>query len=245
MKTIVFACVGIAFLLGIGSELGCTAGVVSKSDYVHDASRNRDIPIEIYYRDGEQPTQQEPVLLSAGYGCSSTEYSYIAKALSDKGYLVVAIQHELETDADIPSGEHIYDLRLPYWKEGIQSLHTVLAFLRERYPMLNYTALHLIGHSNGGDISMLFTTLYPDMVRTCITLDHRRVPIPRRVLPRVLSIRGNNAPADEGVLPNDEQRKRYGIEIVQVDNAGHNYLRDNATRETKELVVRAIAAFMR
>lgn len=243
MRTVVIAFA--AFFLGCvaTAQIG-RAAVVSQSMYIHDESRNRDIPIEIYYREAEEPHHKEPVLLSAGYGCSATEYSYIAKALSEKGYLVVALQHELETDAELPSGENVYELRLPNWREGIKSIQAVVAFLHTQYPALDCTALHLIGHSNGGDISMLFATQYPAVVRSCITLDHRRVPIPKRATPPVLSIRASEFAADEGVLPNSADAAAYGIKIVTLQNVGHNYLRDNATKETKELIIQAMTAFL-
>jgi pimeloyl-ACP methyl ester carboxylesterase len=34
----------------------------------------------------------------------------------------------------------------------------------------------MVGHSNGGDISMFFAKLYPDQINKVVTLDNLRVP---------------------------------------------------------------------
>jgi len=205
--------------------------ITTKSEYVKDNSRNnRQIPIEIYF--ANQPNKGL-VIINAGYGCSATEYSYIAKYLSQKDYLVVSIQHELQTDEILPSGENVYELRLPNWREGVKNIEAVLSFVKTEYPYADYQKISLIGHSNGGDISMLFATEFPDNVKSVISLDHRRMPIPRSNKFKILSIRADEFQADKGVIPNISDLKKYNIEIVGLNNVEHNYLRDNATEKTK------------
>ena len=214
-----------------------TKNVTSETHYIHDESRNRSIPIETYR---SEKSNNEVVILNAGYGCSATEYSYITKNLAGKGYLVIGIQHELQTDEYLPSGENIYEARLPNWEEGIKNINSTIKFLSQNFPSKNFEKLNLIGHSNGGDIAMLYATNHPDKIKSIITLDHRRMPIPRTNQYEILSIRADQFPADFGVLPNNQELGEYSIKIVNLDNVAHDYLRDNATKETKEIILEHI-----
>jgi len=217
---------------------------ISETRYVNDDSRNRVIPIEIYSPLFKKQLNNELVILSAGYWCVNTGYSYISKRLSEKGYLVVALQHELETDIMLASGKDMYKLRLPNWKEGVNSIQVVLKYLKKEYPNMSFDKLNLIGHSNGGDISMLFATEFPENVRSCITLDHRRMPIPRTDKVKIMTIRADEYSADNGVIPSVSELEKYKIEIVNLKNVGHNYLRDNATKQTKEIIINRIEKFV-
>ncbi|TAJ13864.1 alpha/beta fold hydrolase [Marinilabiliaceae bacterium JC017] len=198
----------IVIIILCGLLISCTVSnnerkclTICETRYVNDDSRNRIIPIEIYSPCSEKQLNKELVVLSAGYWCVNTGYSYISKRLSEKGYLVVAIQHELETDVMLPCGEDMYKLRLPNWKEGVKSIQVVLKYLKKEYPNMRFDQLNLIGHSNGGDISMLFATEFPDIVKSCVTLDHRRMPIPVTEKVKIMSIRADEYAADEGVIP--------------------------------------------
>ena len=211
--------------------------IESKSEYIEDNARKRIIPIEIYY---SNITKKEPVIISSGYGCSSTEYSFIAKSLSEKGFLVISIQHELQTDKYLPSGENIYELRLPNWREGIQNIKTVLNFIKTEFPNQNLDKLNLIGHSNGGDISMLYATNNPKKIKSVISLDNRRMPIPKTEKFKILSIRADQFEADKGVIPNTSDLNKYNIKIITLKNVNHDYLRDNATKKTKGIILAEI-----
>ncbi|MDP9078217.1 MAG: hypothetical protein M3O71_12370 [Bacteroidota bacterium] len=70
-------------------------------------------------------------------------------------------------------------------------------------------------------MAMLIANEYPDFAKTVITLDNRRVSIPRANHPKIFSIRSSDQPADPGVLPSVEEQKRYNIKIVRV-NTIHN-----------------------
>ena len=211
--------------------------VISKTEYVNDNFRNRTFPIEEY---STKQSNNKIVLINAGYGCSATEYSYIAKNLAKKGYLVVSIQHELQTDEFLPSAENMYEARLPNWKEGIKNIEATIDFLKKKYPNYDFEKLNLIGHSNGGDITMLFATQYPEKLNSAISLDNRRMPIPRTDKFKILSIRADEFQADPGVIPEDSILVKDGIKIFTLKNIGHNYLRDNATKKTKELILSQI-----
>lgn len=225
-----------------GVELNDEGHLTTKSGCVIDSIRNREIPITIYNHTVN--SNSELIILNAGYGCSSTEYSYLGWHLANEGYLVISVQHEVESDPMLPGGENIYDLRLPFWEEGIQNVFEVMAFAGVNYPEIDNERIHLIGHSNGGDIAMLFATNHSSQVRSCITLDHRRVPIPRTGNIPLMSIRGSDFDPDPGVLPTIEEQTDLGIQIVQLENVGHNYLRDNGTKETKDTIAGLITDFL-
>lgn len=221
------------------------AVVTSKNEYVFDASRNRQIPIQIYSLSDSKLWNGKLVLLNAGYGSSNTEYDYIAQELAEGGYYVVSVQHEIQTDEMIPSGDDIIKLRMPNWTEGVQSVRQVLSYLKENTPSVSTKKINLIGHSNGGDISVLYATKNPERVQSLITLDHRRMPIPLSKNYKTLSIRADQFEADPGVIPSKADQKKYKVQIVDLKNVDHNYLRDIATKETKQLVLSSILAFLK
>lgn len=234
------------FILSLALLCNCTNSnlVISKSKIVQDTLRSRGIPIEIYTDLSAAKHKEKLVIISAGYGSSNTEYSYIAKDLAAKSYLVICIQHEIQTDEMLPSGEDVYTLRLPNWREGVKSLQAVITYVKQKYPNIRTDDLHLIGHSNGGDISVLFAREYPLMVKTCISLDHRRMPIPKSSGVGMLTIRADEFEADEGVIPDEVDLVKYGIEVINLQNVGHNYMRDNGTMETKNFIAAKISSFI-
>lgn len=216
--------------------------IFSNTEYIQDESRDRIIPVEIYL---SEISNNKIVLINAGYGCSATEYSYIAKHLVQIGFLVVRIQHELQTDDFLPSGENMYEARLPNWKEGIKNIQSTLEYLKIKYPNHDYEKLNLIGHSNGGDIAMLFGREYPNILNSIITLDHRRMPISKTNKYKILSIRADQFPADNGVIPENLELDKSLIKIVKLENVAHDYLRDNATKETKKIVLEEISKILK
>ena len=71
-----------------------------------DKSRGRAIPIQIYTdkktKGNSLDGQKHPVvIINHGYGVKNSEYSSIAKHLTEKGYLVISIQHDLDTDKPV------------------------------------------------------------------------------------------------------------------------------------------------
>jgi dienelactone hydrolase len=67
----------------------------------HDAARNRDIPVKIYYPTGPHAPQVSPVIVfSHGLGGSREAYSYLGEAWAAHGYISVHPQHH-GSDADI------------------------------------------------------------------------------------------------------------------------------------------------
>jgi pimeloyl-ACP methyl ester carboxylesterase len=50
----------------------------------------------------------------------------------------------------------------------------------------------MVGHSNGGDISMYFAKIYPDRVKKVVTLDNLRVPFMANGKFKILSFRSQD-----------------------------------------------------
>lgn len=204
----------------------------------HDTSRNRTIPVAFYSPDikNKIPNQQI-VIFSHGYGQNKggdyLHYSYLTENLASKGYFVVSIQHELPTDELIPMDGKPQVVRMPFWKRGAENILFVLDELKRTKPELDYKHVTLIGHSNGGDMTALFASQYPEKVYKIITLDHRRMYFPKTSVPKIYTLRSNDYPADEGVLPNPEDQKKYNI-IVQPTLINHGQMDDKATPEERK-----------
>ncbi len=66
------------------------------------------------------------VIISHGYQIKNTEYSFIANALATRGYFVVSIQHDLETDKPLPTTGNLFDRRKPLWERGVQNILFVM-----------------------------------------------------------------------------------------------------------------------
>jgi dienelactone hydrolase len=225
-------------------ETSCDSYVETSNVYVFDSERNRQIQTQMYSLSDSTEWNGELVMLNCGYGSSPTEYNYITEALAEKGYYVVSIQHEIQTDEMLPSAENMIEARTPNWREGIKSMEEVVKFVKTEAPSISTEKIHLIGHSNGGDISALFATEHPNRVHSLITLDHRRMPIPLSEEFPVLAFRADQFEADPDVIPSEEDQKKYDIEIIYLKNVDHNYLRDIATKETKKTVISTISDFL-
>ena len=156
----------------------------------------------------------------------------------------MCIQHEIQTDELLPSGDDVIKLRTPNWREGMKSIDQVLKYVKREVPSISTEKIHLIGHSNGGDISVLFATEHPQNVKSLITLDHRRMPIPLTNEYKTLSFRADQFEADPGVIPSKKDQTTFGIEIIELENVDHNYVRDIATKATKEKIISSILRFL-
>jgi len=79
---------------------------------VHDATRNRDIPVRIWLPATNAP---EPVVLfSHGLGGSNEGYGYLDRHWSARGYAVVRIQHPGSDSAvwrDVPARERLASMK--------------------------------------------------------------------------------------------------------------------------------------
>lgn len=204
--------------------IGCRNSVVTNSQKLPsyqislkeytDQSRNRRIPIAIYQSIINKTTNRTPIIFSHGYGGNKggayvEDYTYLLEKLAENGYFVISIQHELKTDELLAMKEPLKLTRMPNWKRGAENIGFVLNKIKEEFPDLNYKKLAIIGHSNGGDLSVLFAHQNPELVDKLISMDNRRMNLPRDSQPNVYTLRPKDYPADEGVLPTDEEIKKY------------------------------------
>lgn len=208
----------------------------------------REVPIQVNLPDSRESctahSQCPVVMLSGGYGESHLSYQFLVRALQAAGYLVVCIAHDLPGDAAVATQGNIVQLRTPVWQRGRANLEFVRNTLTPSYTNYDWRKVTLIGHSQGGDIAALTATENPDFVASLITLDHRRMPLPRsRSLP-TLSLRATDYAADQGVLPNDEERQIYPINIIRLAGAKHNELSDRGSEEVKQNIVKNVLSFL-
>jgi pimeloyl-ACP methyl ester carboxylesterase len=122
----------------------------------------------------------------------------------------------------------------------------VLAELQKRQPHADYDHLTLVGHSNGGDVSMYVAHQHPELVSKVITLDNLRVPFVISNKLKILSFRSKdpNFKTDPGVLPTPSQAKTDDIHIINT-GALHTQLSDRGPDSVKEKIQATLDKFLR
>lgn len=214
-----------------------------------DGARGRSIPVALYLPSAKarcSPARRCPVaMLSGGYGVSYLDYAFLARALTSLGYLVVSLQHDLPTDAALATTGDLVALRTPAWQRGAANIGLARTVLAAEYPGFAWDAVLLIGHSNGGDISTWLAQDDPGGVAALITLDHRRMPLPRAAAPPTLSIRAGDFPADPGVLPTPDEQHAFGIRIVTIAGARHDDMTDAGSRKLQRAIVGQVRQFLK
>ena len=202
-----------------------------------DHVRNRAIPVAVYLPDS-MPLKQTLIVFSHGYAENNvgahTSYSYLTGYLAAKGYVVASIQHELPGDDLLPMTGNLQETRRPNWEQGVQNILFTINELKLYMPFINDKEVIVIGHSNGGDISLLFASEYPQKTVKAISLDNRRMPLPRIEKPKIYSLRANDLPANEGVLPNLKEQSQYGIMLVSLPFTKHAEMTDATTSEKQK-----------
>src|SRR5215467_5840133 len=185
-------------------------------------------------------------ILSHGNTVKNTEYSFLTNLFAARGYLVVSVQHDLATDDPMvtKAGEEYVGRRMQY-NRGIFNIKFAIDALKKEYPNADYRHLTLVGHSNGGDISMYFAKLHPDMVKKVVTLDNLRVPFLTDGKVKILSFRSKDPKfkADPGVVPDDETCAKAGIQVVRTEFQ-HNELSDRGSDQVKSLIEDAVHDFL-
>lgn len=213
----------------------------------HDSIRQRDIPVAIYAPVGSQKGLPV-VVFSHGYGAnepgSYLDYAYLNEALATAGYFVVTIQHELPADDLLIFDGPARVVRMPNWERGAANIHFVLQQLERLYPQLDHGRTNLAGHSNGGDISVLYSHQHPGRIQQVITLDHRRMPILRASQPRTSTLRSSDQPADPEVLPTDAEAKAFGIRVVFLPTVRHNDMDSNADPRQRAEIIGLVLGFL-
>jgi len=205
---------------------------------LYDTSRNRLIPIIIYSPLNDY--NKNIVVFNHGYGENKGNdyklYSHITRTLAQNGYFVISVQHELTTDDLLAMEGNLYKNRMSNWERGAENALFVINELKKLRSDLNWDKTSVIGHSNGGDMAMLFAKKYPQYLYKAISLDNRRMPLPRISKPRIYSLRGCDFPADEGVIPSAEEQVSNGITIIYFDTIKHQEM-DNKTSKNKSRII--------
>ena len=175
-------------------------------------------------------------VISNGNTVKNTEYSFLANVLAARGYLVASIQQDLPSDPPLMT-----KVGMPYvGRRGVYhrceaNILFVLGELQKLQPNADYDHLTLVGHSNGGDVSMYVAKQHPELVSKVITLDNLRVPFVLSDRMKILSFRSKDPhfKTDPGVLPTPEQAKADGIDIVNT-GAQHTDLSDRGPIRERE-----------
>jgi hypothetical protein len=219
----------------------------------HDIQReDRDVTVEVAVRrDREMQAMAEMIelpvaILSHGNTVKHTEYSFLTNIFASRGYLVVSIQHDLDSDAPMVTkvGEEYVGRRMQY-NRGTFNIMCAIDELKKLYPNADFRHLTLIGHSNGGDISMFFAKQHPELVKKVVTLDNLRVPFITDGKIKILSFRSRDPhfKADPGVVPDDETAAKAGIKVVRTEFQ-HNDLSDRGSDTVKSSIQSSVQQFL-
>lgn len=215
-----------------------------------DKSRNRTIPVALFLPKKKKDLDNLPlVIFSHGYNENHPGaylgYTFLHEELAQNGFFVASIQHELPTDELLPMIGDLQQVRMPCWERGAENILFVINQIKMKYPQLNFNKIIVMGHSNGGDMSTLFTKKYPELVYKLITLDQRRVSFPLVKSPKIYSLRSSDMSSSEGVIPNKEAQEELGITIVNLPNTNHNVMNDNGTVEQRNEMNQYILQFVK
>jgi hypothetical protein len=250
---------GIAVLLSLSALVSVAYFTASKWAIRHetllftDPTRgNRPVEIDVAIRRDKELQANAgmiklPVaILNHGNTVKFTEYSFLANAFAARGYMVASIQHDLATDAPLVTkvGE-LYVGRLPQYHRGVANIRFAIDELKKVQPNADYDHLTMVGHSNGGDISMYFAKMYPDQIKKVVTLDNLRVPFMTDGRFKILSFRSKDPvfKPDPGVIPDDEICAKAGITVVRTAFQ-HNDMRDTGPDEAKASIEGMLAKFL-
>jgi hypothetical protein len=217
-----------------------------------DAARHRPVAVDLAVRrDYEMKADagywKLPVaVISNGNTVKNTEYSFIANVFAARGYLVASIQQDLPTDPPLMTKVGLpYVGRQGVYERGEANILFVIGQLKELQPNADYDHLTLVGHSNGGDVSMYFAKQHPELVSKVITLDNLRVPFVLNDKLKILSFRSKdpNFKTDPGVLPTLREAREDGIDIVRT-NAQHTDMSDRGPDAIKEKIQATLDHFL-
>jgi Chlorophyllase enzyme len=217
-----------------------------------DASRQRPISVDLavrrdYETKADNGFWKLPIaIISNGNTVKNTEYSFLANALATRGYLVASIQQDLPSDPPLMTKVGLpYVGRREVYMRCEANILFVLGELQKRQPNADYDHLTLVGHSNGGDVSMYVAKQHPELVSKVITLDNLRVPFVHADKMKILSFRSKdpNFRTDPGVLPTPKEASAGGIDIVNT-GALHTDLSDRGPDSVKERIQATLDKFL-
>jgi len=231
----------VRFLLSVGIGAGllsppaAAAMVPTTRVELFNAAAHRRIPMLLY-----RPGSGRPLAaLLPGVGAQLGDYSFLAKYLVARGFAVAEVRLELRGDPPIPTSGNLAKLRAPELQSGVNTLRYAIAQLERLRYATHALPVVLVGHSNGGDIAMSYHPTYRGQVATIFSLDNLHVPIPRTSQPHICSLRSGDKTPDDGVVPDEEQRRRFEIQI-QPSSIPHGQMWNGATRAQQRLILNAI-----
>jgi len=218
-----------------------------------DATRQRAVSVDLavrrdYEMKADNGLWKLPIaIISNGNTVRNTEYSFLANVFATRGYLVASIQQDLPSDP--PLMTHVglpYAGRREVYLRCEANILFVLGEMQKRQPNANYDHLTLVGHSNGGDVSMYGAKQHPELVSKVITLDNLRVPFVLSDRMKILSFRSKdpNFKTDPGVLPAPAKGKSGDIDIVDT-GALHTDLSDRGPQSVKAKIQTTLDRFLR
>ena len=217
-----------------------------------DAARQRPVSVYVavrrdYKMKADNGLWKLPVaIISNGNTVKNTEYSFHANTFAARGYLVASIQQDLPTDPPLMTriGQPYVGRKAVYLRCEDNILF-VIGELQKRQPNADYYHLTLVGHSNGGDVSMYVAKQHPELVSKVITLDNLRVPFVHGHGMKILSFRSKdpNFRTDPGVLPAPAEATKEGINIINT-GALHTQLSDRGPDSVKHRIQAALDRFL-
>ena len=219
---------------------------------LYDVARSRPVGVDLAVRrDYEMKADagywKLPVaIISNGNTVKNTEYSFLANALAARGYLVASIQQDLPTDPPLVTKVGMpYVGRGPIYERSEANILFVRGQLEKIQPNADYDHLTMVGHSNGGDVSMFFAKKHPELVSKVVTLDNLRVPFVLSDKLKILSFRSKdpNFKTDPGVLPTPQEAKEDGINIVNTQFQ-HTWMSDRGPDSAKERIQATLDEFL-
>lgn len=249
-KTLLLSLLGAAIVAGVGGYLYLIKFDIRREHLaLHDASRNRDVPVELAISRRAELKQMifgikpRVAIVNHGNTVKNTEYSFVGDVLATQGYLVAAIQHDLPGDPPLSMQGFPFVGRLPSYQRAEKNIMFAIDEIKKVYPDPDFRTVTMLGHSQGGDITMYFAGHHPELVNKVVTLDNIRVPLLMSGKARILSFRSNSFKADPGVVPSDEACEDAGIEVVNTD-FHHDHFSDRGPETVKEKVKEVLARFL-
>jgi hypothetical protein len=243
----------VCVLAAVGYFTASKWAIRHKTLTLYDPLRT-DRPVEVdiaVRRDREMAAIAEMItlpvaILNHGNTVKYTEYSFLTNVFAMRGYLVASVQHDIESDGPMVTlaGEE-YVGRRSHYNRGIANIMFVLDELKTNYPNADYHQLTMVGHSNGGDISMYFARRHPELIKKVVTLDNLRVPFITDGKFKILSFRSKDPvfKADPGVVPDDEMCQKAGITVVKTAYQ-HNDLSDRGPDGAKSTIQSILDRFL-
>lgn len=213
-----------------------------------DSCRNRIVPVAIY-QPRKENSKTRVVIFNHGYdgnkNCQSNRtYAYLNRFLAGKGFYVISIQHELSDDSLLAMEGDFMKTRMPNWKRGEENILFIIREFKKLKPTLDWDNLTMIGHSNGGDMTMLCAAEHPELMTKAISMDHRRMLMPRVKKPQLYTLRGCDYNADKDVLPDKQEQEAFRITVVKLDGITHSDMGEKGTIEQHNLINQYIFKFI-